>query len=71
MVIGPGLGRSESAFDSFRKALINAKSNNLPIVIDADGLFILTYDLSLIKGYTKCILTPNYMEFKRLYEYSV
>jgi ATP-dependent NAD(P)H-hydrate dehydratase len=45
-----------------------AKSKNIPIVIDADGLFILSYDVSLVSGYKKCLLTPNFMEFKRLYD---
>ena len=71
VVIGPGLGRSETAFNSLKTALNCAKNNNLPVVIDADGLFVLTYDMSLVKGYQKCILTPNFMEFKRLYEHSV
>ena len=48
-----------------------AKKQNLPIVIDADGLFILSTDTSIIKGYEKCILTPNLMEFKRIYEFEV
>lgn len=52
-------------------ALNCAKSRNIPIVIDADGLFMLSYDLSLVDGYKKCILTPNYMEFKRLYDETV
>ena len=45
-----------------------AKSQNIPVVIDADGLFILSHDLSQVKGYGKCILTPNLMEFKLLYD---
>lgn len=40
----------------------------MPIIIDADGLFMINQDLSLVKGYKKCILTPNLMEFKRLHE---
>jgi ATP-dependent NAD(P)H-hydrate dehydratase len=29
---------------------------------------MLNFDLDIIKGYRKCILTPNVVEFKRLYE---
>ncbi len=39
---------------------------NLPLVIDADGLWALSQDLSIIQGYQKCVLTPNAMEFERL-----
>lgn len=55
----------------FKTAFACAKSQNIPIVIDADGLFVLSHELSLISGYSKCILTPNFMEFKRLYELAV
>jgi len=68
LVIGPGLGRSEAAFKAARTALNSAKIIDLPIVIDADGLFLLNQDPALIRGYHKCTITPNFMEFKRLYE---
>ena len=68
LIIGPGLGRSEQAFKSVKIAVSLAKSQNIPIVVDADGLFILSHDLNQISGYKKCILTPNLMEFKLLYD---
>ena len=37
-----------------------------PIVIDADGLYITTKSLDLVKGYDLAILTPNKNEFLRL-----
>lgn len=37
-----------------------------PVVIDADGLYITTKNLDLIKGYDLAILTPNKNEFLRL-----
>ena len=40
----------------------------MSIILDADALFMLSNDYFLIDGYKKCILTPNKMEFKRLYE---
>ena len=43
----------------------------MPIILDADALFMLNYDFSLVDGYKKCILTPNVMEFKRLHEHIV
>ena len=40
----------------------------MSIILDADALFMLSNDYFLIDGYKQCILTPNKMEFKRLYE---
>jgi len=42
------------------------KANNIPIVIDADGLWHLTNNPNVIRGYKKAVLTPNAMEFSRL-----
>lgn len=36
------------------------------MVIDADGLYITTKNLDLVKGYDQVILTPNKNEFQRL-----
>lgn len=71
MIIGPGLGRTTSALENIKIAIKHAKAQSIPIVIDADGLYLLASDTSPIYGYKKCILTPNYMEFKRLYDKSV
>lgn len=68
IVIGPGLGRSETSFKALKTAIEFAKSKDLPLVIDADGLYIVSMDTSVVCGNEKCILTPNLMEFKRLYE---
>ena len=42
------------------------RENNKHMVLDADGLYIVTKNLDLVKGYEKCILTPNKNEFIRL-----
>ena len=42
------------------------KAAKTPLVIDADGLYIVTKDLDLVKGYRECIMTPNKNEFQRL-----
>ena len=36
------------------------------MVIDADGLYIVTKNLDLVKGYKHVILTPNKNEYARL-----
>lgn len=71
LIIGPGLGRTSAALEQIKIAIKHARSQSIPIVIDADGLYLLATDTSSISGYKKCILTPNYMEFKRLYDKSV
>lgn len=65
-VIGPGLGRNKAVNEVVRHILSKAIESNKPLVIDADALWFLSQDLSIIKGYKKCILTPNAMEFGKL-----
>lgn len=36
--------------------------------LQQDGLWLVTQQPSVIQGYQKGILTPNFMEFTRLYE---
>uniref|UniRef100_A0A671W252 ATP-dependent (S)-NAD(P)H-hydrate dehydratase n=1 Tax=Sparus aurata TaxID=8175 RepID=A0A671W252_SPAAU len=65
LVVGPGLGRE----DLLLKTVIEkSKARDIPIVIDADGLWLVTQQPAVIQGYQKGILTPNFMEFTRLYE---
>ena len=61
--IGPGLGMSKLAIKNF-KQIINEV--NYPIVVDADGLNILSKDKDLFEKLPKeSILTPHIGEFKR------
>lgn len=68
LVIGPGLGRDENVFQSTRFIIDLAKENNLPLVLDADALFYLNSNLDVISNYKNAILTPNKVEFERLYK---
>jgi len=43
-----------------------ARQGNTPIVIDGDGLFLVTNNPELVAGYPLAILTPNVNEHKRL-----
>ena len=43
-----------------------AKARGIPIVLDADGLWHLATNPSILQGYTKAVITPNAMEFSRL-----
>ena len=42
------------------------REREIPVVIDADGLFIVTRNLDLVRGNPRCVLTPNKAEFGRL-----
>ncbi|XP_065448160.1 ATP-dependent (S)-NAD(P)H-hydrate dehydratase isoform X15 [Chrysemys picta bellii] len=68
VVIGPGLGRDDVLLENAKGIIEKAKVKGIPIVIDADGLWLISQQPSLIQGYQRAILTPNYMEFSRLYE---
>ncbi|EDV25062.1 uncharacterized protein TRIADDRAFT_25123 [Trichoplax adhaerens] len=67
LVIGPGLGRDDEVVETVKKIIAKAKAKQVNIVIDADGLYIVTKYPDIIKGYKFAILTPNKVEFSRLY----
>ncbi|XP_061482610.1 ATP-dependent (S)-NAD(P)H-hydrate dehydratase isoform X2 [Rhineura floridana] len=68
VVIGPGLGRDDVLLENAKGIIEKSKVKGIPIVIDADGLWLVAQQPSLIQGYPRAILTPNAMEFSRLYE---
>ncbi|XP_052791582.1 ATP-dependent (S)-NAD(P)H-hydrate dehydratase-like [Mya arenaria] len=68
IVLGPGLGRSVGVLENACSVIQQAKERRLPLVVDADGLFLVTQDPQIIAGYDLAILTPNVAEFARLYE---
>jgi ATP-dependent NAD(P)H-hydrate dehydratase len=71
VVFGPGLGRDELTYETLRGILDVCKKRFIPAVIDGDALFYLSTNadaLSLItSGNWPVVLTPNAMEFKRLW----
>jgi len=64
LIIGPGLGREESTCKLVRDVM----TRDVPMVIDADGLWAVLADLSVIRNSSHVILTPNAPEFARLLE---
>ena len=48
------------------KMLKQLREKRKPLIIDADGLYITTKNLELIRGYDLAVLTPNKNEFQRL-----
>ncbi|EJP70523.1 carbohydrate kinase [Beauveria bassiana ARSEF 2860] len=68
LVIGPGLGRDPLMLDTVEHVIRAAKAKDIPIVLDADALQLVQRDLCLIKGYSQAVLTPNVVEFDRLWK---
>ncbi|CAL5395508.1 unnamed protein product [Camellia sinensis] len=66
LVVGPGLGRDPFLLDCVSNIMKHARQSNVPIVIDGDGLFLVTNCLDLVSGYPLAILIPNVNEYKRL-----
>jgi len=68
LIIGPGLGRCPLVLKAAAKIIAEAKERKLPMVIDADGLYLLTLkeNAGLVAGYDRCVLTPNAIEVRRL-----
>ena len=66
IVLGPGLGQSAWSEQMLQKSFLEAKNRNLPIVLDADGLNLLS-QLKLKSGLpNKLIITPHPGEAARL-----
>merc|ERR1712028_261348 len=71
LVLGPGLGRCPFVLEATARLIQRAQSQfHLPLVIDADALFLLTllkYQ-NLLTENSNVILTPNKIELQRLRE---
>ncbi|XP_046636069.1 ATP-dependent (S)-NAD(P)H-hydrate dehydratase-like isoform X2 [Daphnia pulicaria] len=68
LIIGPGLGRDAGVFKILGPIINHAKELKIPLVIDADGLFYINSNHQIIHNCTNVILTPNVIEFTRLYK---
>lgn len=66
ILIGPGLGRNEKIFKTIVEVISLAREMKKPLIIDADGLFLIYQKPEIIKDYPGVIMTPNAMEFNRL-----
>lgn len=66
LVIGSGLGRDRNILHTVSELIMCCKKSQKPLVIDADGLFLITQNTSLLNDYQNVILTPNAMELFRL-----
>lgn len=66
IIIGPGLGRDDKIFKTIVELISICREIKKPLIIDADGLFLVSQKPDIIKEYPGIILTPNAMEFSRL-----
>jgi ATP-dependent NAD(P)H-hydrate dehydratase len=66
LVVGPGLGRDETLQAVAERIIERAIAEDLPVVIDADGLAIVTRRPALVRGSRWTVLTPNRPEYGRL-----
>ncbi|XP_052740515.1 ATP-dependent (S)-NAD(P)H-hydrate dehydratase [Bicyclus anynana] len=67
IVIGPGLGRDAKTFQVVSELIKLINYKKIPLVIDADGLYLITENPKLLEDFTSpIILTPNKIEFERL-----
>uniref|UniRef100_A0A7E4VSE1 ATP-dependent (S)-NAD(P)H-hydrate dehydratase n=1 Tax=Panagrellus redivivus TaxID=6233 RepID=A0A7E4VSE1_PANRE len=71
IVFGPGLGReTETLVPLLRKLIpeVRKRQDSVSLVVDADGLFLVEQDISLIKNCPNIVLTPNHREFDYLWK---
>lgn len=66
LVVGPGLGRADSARAVLEPVVAKARMLSLPLVFDADALYFVAQNPELVRGYTRALLTPNAAELQRL-----
>ncbi|KAI1815320.1 H-hydrate dehydratase [Poronia punctata] len=68
LVIGPGLGRDPLMQETCARVLAAARKSKIPVVLDADALAIVIKTPELVMGWREVVLTPNVVEFGRLWK---
>lgn len=66
LVIGPGMGRDEVLLSGVRQVVAKMREAHIPLVIDGDGMWMVTQHPEIVSGYKDVILTPNVVEYRRL-----
>ncbi|KAJ8717112.1 hypothetical protein PYW08_005511 [Mythimna loreyi] len=68
IVIGPGLGREPETLHLISDIIEDCKNLGKPLVIDADGLYAISKNTTLVKNYPcpGVIMTPNLREANKL-----
>src|SRR3989338_3928220 len=67
MVLGPGLGRAPEAVELAKEVMALARERKMPLIVDGDALWVVSLDPSLVQDHPSAILTPNHVEFLRIY----
>ncbi|KAI1462020.1 Ribokinase-like protein [Annulohypoxylon moriforme] len=68
LVVGPGLGRDPLMQETCARVLAAARERKMPVVLDADALSLVTKAPELVHGWREVVLTPNVVEFGRLWK---
>ncbi|RYP04460.1 hypothetical protein DL765_010189 [Monosporascus sp. GIB2] len=68
LVVGPGLGRDPLMHETLAKVLAAAREQRMPVVMDADSLALVIKSPELVMGWREVVLTPNVVEFGRLWK---
>ncbi|KAI1497209.1 H-hydrate dehydratase [Biscogniauxia marginata] len=68
LVVGPGLGRDPLMQDTVARVLAAARERRMPAVMDADALALVLSRPELVMGWREVVLTPNVVEFGRLWK---
>jgi ATP-dependent NAD(P)H-hydrate dehydratase len=68
LVVGPGLGRSACSMAAARAALSVAGNANVPVLLDADALWLVSREPDIVTGNSLALLTPNVVELGRIWE---
>ncbi|KXJ85970.1 Ribokinase-like protein [Microdochium bolleyi] len=68
LVVGPGLGRDPLMHDTLAEVLAAARERRMPVVMDADSLGLVVKTPELVMGWREVVLTPNVVEFGRLWK---
>lgn len=70
IVIGPGLGREDETLNLIHDIIEDCKTLKKPLIIDADGLYVVSKNSSILKNYPcpGIIMTPNQREANKLME---
>ncbi|RCI15575.1 hypothetical protein L249_3425 [Ophiocordyceps polyrhachis-furcata BCC 54312] len=68
LVVGPGLGRDRLMQATVARVVTAARERGMPIVLDADALLLVQRRPGLVRGYAGAVLTPNLVEFGRLWD---
>lgn len=67
VVAGPGMGKGERALRMLKCLLEAARQRDLPLVLDADGLNLLSaHPVLKDRLYGKCVYTPHMLELSRM-----